>query len=158
MAPNVYIFIQTSSIQRRQRLTCFSNPSLQNSSGCSRNHFYMTSEMNSFEMFFRTNAFDSFFQPLQVLRLSLGSLFSSIFLNKFVEGLPVKIMSCADRPCTPRLVVQVHISATILRFYYPTMYSTYIHSYLPHRKPIISCEFRQDLHFIASKTQQQLAV
>jgi hypothetical protein len=67
--------------------------------------------------------------------------FLSIFLNKFVKVLPVKNVSCADSPSIPRLVVQVHISATVPRFCYSTTYSTYVHSYLHNGKPIIASEF-----------------
>ena len=53
---------------------------------------------------------------------------SSISVNKFVDFLPVDIVSCGDRPFRPQLVVHVHISATIPRVSHAVTHSTYVHS------------------------------
>lgn len=54
--------------------------------------------------------------------------FSSIFLNKFVDFLPVQNVSCGDRTSRLWLLVQVQISATIPCFYHPMTHGTYVHS------------------------------
>ena len=42
---------------------------------------------------------------------------SIMFLNKFIKSLPVKTVSCGNRPSRLRLVIQVQISGTILDFF-----------------------------------------
>jgi hypothetical protein len=70
---------------------------------------------------------DLVFQPLWS-SLKFQIWFSLLVLYKVINILPVRVMSCGDRPFRLRLVVHVQISAIIPQFSHPLMHSIYVHN------------------------------
>jgi hypothetical protein len=76
---------------------------------------------------------------------------SSTFLNNFVEYLPLQIMRCADWPSRPRRVVQVQLSATIQRCYYPTTQNTCVHTMFTIESQLALVTFGKSSIFVVEK-------
>lgn len=78
------------------------------------------------------------------------------FLNKFIDFLPVHIMSCSDRPSRTWLVIQVHISTTIPRFSRPLTRTTYVHNIFPIKSQYLLLHFDGNFIFVGQKLSKSL--
>lgn len=86
-----------------------------------------------------------------------GSLRNSlIFWNKFIDCLPVHIVSCSDRPSRTWLVIQVHISTTIPQFSHPMTHSTYVHNIFPIESQYLLLHFDGNFIFVGPKLSKSL--